>query len=240
MRKVCTFFAAVSVVLSALTPATQWREKMDIYKNDGSTAPLEGALKIAESFGNSDPPLLETLIQLADACEDGTCAGRSNEYLGRALRIRSNIRPQDAHFATLLMDLAGAAADQDRSKDALLVYREALALREKLFGSQHQSVAETYAAIARVCQMMNDQAQARRTMQYALGIRQQAGQEQSAGFADLLEDSARPYNGSRPRSSHDGGTVGRRARGLFRKINRLRRLAIGTQVITVNNLPHRA
>jgi hypothetical protein len=63
MRKVCTFFAAVSVVLSALTPATQWREKMDIYKNDGSTAPLEGALKIAESFGNSDPPLLETLIQ---------------------------------------------------------------------------------------------------------------------------------------------------------------------------------
>jgi hypothetical protein len=61
------------------------------------------------------------------------------------------------------MDLAGAAADQDRSKDALLVYREALALREKLFGSQHQSNAETYAAIARVCQMMNDQAQARRT-----------------------------------------------------------------------------
>jgi tetratricopeptide (TPR) repeat protein len=98
-----------------------------------------------------------------------------------------------------MMDLAGAAANQERSKDALVVYREALDLREKLFGSQDQLVAERYAAIARVYQTMNDQAQARRTMQYALEIRQQAGQEQSAGFADLLEDSASLYDGAQDR-----------------------------------------
>jgi hypothetical protein len=109
--------------------------------------------------------------------------------------MRTKIEPpKDAKFASLLIDLAGATEGLGRSNEALAIYRDAPGIRENLFGPTDQSVAEIYAAMASVYQWMKDPAQARRTMQYALEIRQRAGKEQSTGFADLLDDSAGLYS----------------------------------------------
>jgi tetratricopeptide (TPR) repeat protein len=58
-------------------------------------------------------------------------------------------------------------------------------------------VAETYAAMAFAYRSMNDMPQARRTMQYALEIRERVHKEKTAGYADLLDDSARLYAGAK-------------------------------------------
>ena len=157
-------------------------------------ASLQEALKIADGFGDGDSRLFETLVRLASFCEDQDCQDQVAGYVDRALRMRAKIKSQDAQFATLLMDLGEAAGTQGRNRDALTVYREALGIREKVLGAEDQSTAETYVAMAWVYQDMKDPAQARRTMQYSLEIRQRAGKDTSAGFANLLDDSARLYS----------------------------------------------
>jgi uncharacterized membrane protein YjgN (DUF898 family) len=203
MRKAVTILAACGSVLLAIpvnaqsTPyaIAQWQAKMKTgQQGNYDLASLRDALKTAERFGDSDPRLFETLVRLASFCEDQDCEDQVNGYVDRALRMRAKVKPQDARFASLLMDLGETAADQGRYAEALAVDREALAIREEVLGADAQPTAETYAAMARISQWMKDPTQARRAMQYALEIRERAGKEQSEGFADLLDDSARIYS----------------------------------------------
>jgi uncharacterized membrane protein YjgN (DUF898 family) len=171
----------------------QWRVEISPDKANGhSLASLRDALKIAEKFGDADPRLFETLVRLAAFCQDDDfdeCEAEAPGFVNRALKIRSKVKPKDAHYAELLMDLGGASG----AKESLDIYKEALDVREKLFGAEDQLVAETYAAMASAYRSMNDMSQARRTMQYALEIRERVHKEKTAGYADLLDDSARIY-----------------------------------------------
>jgi uncharacterized membrane protein YjgN (DUF898 family)/tetratricopeptide (TPR) repeat protein len=200
MWKTLAIVAAVASVFLALPVHgqsssdldAQWRVKISPDKANGySLASLREALKIAEKFGYEDPRLFETLVRLAAFCGDDfdECEEEAPGFVSRALKMRSKVKPKDAHYAELLMDLGGATD----AKESLGVYREALDVRENLFGAEDQLVAETYAAIASAYRSMNDMSQARRTMQYALEIRERVHKEKTAGYADLLDDSARIY-----------------------------------------------
>ncbi|HLK20479.1 MAG TPA: tetratricopeptide repeat protein, partial [Bryobacteraceae bacterium] len=197
MRKARQILAAIVIPLffigcigrAAQNPDSEWRKKMQSPEDSKRIESLKEALKIAETFPKSDPRRLETLIRLAETCGyDDECSGKS--FVDQALRIRAAIEPKDTRFAKLLTDLANTASEQGAMDDALKVYKESVALREKLLGPDDQLVAETYAGIANVYQGMNNPVMARSTMQKALDLRQGADKEQSAGFADLLEKSA--------------------------------------------------
>lgn len=166
---------------------------------DDSLPPLRKALALAQQFSESDVRLLDTLIRLAKTCTyaDGCMNGESKGLVDRALRIRSKVRPVDAHFAIILMQLGGVASDLQKYRDALLCYREALDIREKLFRHSDGSIAQTYANIAWVYHWQGDKAQARRTFQYALELREQAGAAQTAEFAELVDSSAALYSAER-------------------------------------------
>ncbi len=184
----------------------QWREQIRAADKDRlDTQPLKAALKIAEPFGAGDIRLFETLVRLAEACSDDEqdCGPKQGGYLDRALEMRAKVKPVDAHFADLLIQLASSATNTERYRDALIVYGEARAIREKLFGASDQSVAGVYAAEAWVYQYQKDSAQARRTMNYALGIRKQAGASRTEKYAALLVDSAGLYRAADDRPSSD-------------------------------------
>jgi uncharacterized membrane protein YjgN (DUF898 family) len=202
MYKVRTILAFVTATASlcivaaaqpAPTPDAQWRAIMGAAGGEaGNRAALQQALKIAEHFPDGDPRLFETLVRLSVLCQDEDldgCQGQSSTYLNRAFKMGPKVKPRDAHLANLLMDLGGAAGPQ-LAPD---VYRDALQIRENLFGFEDQSVAETYAAMAAAYQESGNQVEARTTMQYALDIRGQAHAVKTAGYADLLEESARIY-----------------------------------------------
>ena len=185
-------FAAALFAQPRQDQGALWREKMKAAEDaEESPASLMEALKVAESFGETDPRLFETVIRLADVCEYANCDPKGSDYLDRALKMRANVQPADAHFADLLMKLGSCASESGRTRDSLLVYGEALKIREKLFGENDQRVARTYAATAWVYLQTKDPAQARRTMQHALEIRQ--GAAETAEFAALLDDSAWLY-----------------------------------------------
>ena len=189
-------------------PNAQWREQITAAEKDPyDLQPLKAALRIAEPFGTADLRLFETLVRLAAACSDDEeqdCGPKQGGYLNRAFEMRAKVKPVDAHFATLLVQLASAAAsDPDRYRDAIILYGEAREIDEKLFGPSDQSVADIYAAEAWVYQYQKDQSQARRTMNYALEIREKAGASQSEKYADLLHGSARLYGAADDRSSSE-------------------------------------
>lgn len=198
LRIILAFFASIVFCLkTAAQPAAtldvQWRGFMRAAGGDGdSFIALQQALKTAEHFGNADPRLFETLVRLAVLCQDEEatgCEGKSRGFLERAYKMGPKVKPRDAHLASLLMDLGGAS-DPKLAPD---VYRDALQIRESLFGFEDQAVAETYAAMAAAYQESGNQTEARSTMQYALEIRARAHAEKTAGYADLLENSAQIY-----------------------------------------------
>src|SRR5579864_5458242 len=108
-----------------------WRQKMSAAADaDNDPALLSEALKVAESFGKTDARLFETVVRLAVACQYGDCEQNSPNYLERALKMRSMVKPADGHFADLLMDLGPCAEELGSTREALLVYGEALKIRE--------------------------------------------------------------------------------------------------------------
>jgi uncharacterized membrane protein YjgN (DUF898 family)/tetratricopeptide (TPR) repeat protein len=168
-----------------MTAAEKAPDKLAAYRD---------ALPFAEKFGDADPRLFETLVRLAEACqEDDDCDLKKSGYVDRALKIRAQVKPADAHLADLLMDLGSAASSLNQERDAQLTYTDALEIRERLFGKQDQKVAETYAHMAWVNHYQKDDKQARTTMQYALEIREQAGAAATAGYADLVVQSGDLY-----------------------------------------------
>ena len=204
MRKTLTIVVAVASMLAALSVNgqstsdldAQWRAKIVSGGEENNLASLREALTIAEKFGDGDSRLFETLVRLAAVCQaEGfdECEEQAPGFIDRASKMRPRVKPKNAHYAGLLMDLGGLMDP----KKSLEVYKEALDIREKVFSPEDQTVAETYAAIASSYRWMNDAPQARRTMQYALEIRERVHQEKTAGYADLLDDSAGIYQSAK-------------------------------------------
>jgi len=178
----------------------QWREKVRAAEQSQyDLSAWQAALKIAEPFGAGDVRLFETLVRVAALCsdEEQDCGPKNGGYLDRALQMRAQVKPADAHFSDLLIKLAAAASDTERYRDAETLYGEAREIREKLFGANDQRVADVYAAEAWVYEYQNDHAQARRTMDYALEMRDKAGAPKTEKYADMVEGSARLYQSAK-------------------------------------------
>ena len=176
--------------------APRWRAQMNAAEEaDFDPALLKGALETAEGFGESDLRLFETLVRLAEACqdEDNECDPAKAGYLDRALRIRSRVQPAGEPYAALLMTLGGAIPVTTRHHDALAVYGEALTLREQMLGPSDAKVAETLVAIAWVHHWRKNPGLAREFANRALDLREKAGAAQTEGFAELLDESAELY-----------------------------------------------
>src|SRR5580704_5391113 len=98
MRKACLISAIASGVLFpilisgqvARNPEARWREIMHgTAQGDISFQSLDEARKIAEKFGETDPRLFETLVRLADFCDDeSACEDNQPGYVNRALGMR--------------------------------------------------------------------------------------------------------------------------------------------------------
>ncbi len=179
----------------------KWRAAFDA----GSAAASEGdyddavrdfreALREAGGFTDSDGRLLDTLTELALACEQAEeCDSKTGEQaIERALRIRKRAAGQgDMASAGRLAKLARAAsADSRHYSDALACYRDALAIYERRLGPAHEEAAAMWAGMAWVYRAQAKPAEAVRTFQHALELRQKAGAEDTAGFARLLEEFA--------------------------------------------------
>lgn len=173
---------------------------------------LKSALDAARAFGDGDARLLETLVQLASPCPLGSCpddaqtasAGapwaaspeHRQEYLDRALRIRSIAKPADARLSDILMDLGTLAAAQGLYRDALACYHDAERIRDSLFGAGSETATAPRVSIARVYLQQGDRGQARMAMDHAIELRLNAGAGETEEFADLLEESAKLYSDS--------------------------------------------
>jgi len=175
--------------------ADRWRAQMQAAKEaDYALVMLRPALETAESFGESDLRLFETVVRLAVACnDDDDCDLTKAGYLDRALRMRSRVEAQKDSYAELLVALGKVASGLARYADALAVDNEALAFRQKTLGADDQKVAETLVAIAWVYHGQKNSALARTYMQRALNLREKAGAAKTEGFANLLGDSAELY-----------------------------------------------
>lgn len=194
---------AGAMACAAAPDAKRWEEALRAaqaaakdYDSGQALAHYRDALREAEQFGESDPRLVRTLAQFAQLCEEGdVCPTEDGEsYLSRALKIRpKTITTPTATWADALMDLGAAAYGYGKYREALVVYRDALDIREKLYGPQHEKAAEVWAAMAWAYLYQGDKAQARRTFQHALELREQAGAGNTAEFALLLDESARLY-----------------------------------------------
>lgn len=184
----------VSACLAATGDADTWKREIaqaeaTIDDDDSSVAigHLRAALAIAEKFGESDPRLLESVARLSNACQyaEGCKADESANQLKRGMALRAGVVPRGEPAAAALIALAEAAAAQDKHREALLVWRDVLDIREKHSGVQSRATAEVWVRMAWVYQWSGDKVQARRTYEHALELRRQAGAARSAELVDM-------------------------------------------------------
>ncbi len=184
----------VSACLAATGDADAWNREIaqaeaTIDDDDSSVAigHLRTALAIAEKFGESDPRLLESVARLSNACQyaEGCKADESANQLKRGMALRAGVVPRGESAAAALIALAEAAAAQDKHREALLVWRDVLDIREKHSGVQSRATAEVWVRMAWVYQWSGDKVQARRTYEHALELRRQAGAARSAELVDM-------------------------------------------------------
>jgi uncharacterized membrane protein YjgN (DUF898 family) len=194
---------ALAALIAAPEARCDWAAKIRAAETASQKEPfaaldhLREALKEAEPFGPADLRLLETLVRLANACvetEDGCDDQETDRYVSRALEMRARVQGSDERRAELLMDLGSAARSREKHSEAMRCYQEALRLREQLFDPRDERTAQVHAAMAWVHQDQGDNVLARRAMQRALEMRETAGAAWTAGFAEILEDSADLYD----------------------------------------------
>ena len=147
-------------------------EARDEFEFDTAFAQFLTALEIAETFGEKDQRLVKVLGHLAECCpEAAACSSaKGKEWLDRAMRLRAGAIEANEEAAAVLDLLAEAATGAERYGDAVVLYREALEVREAIHGRHHRSVATTHAALAWVYQYQNKTELAKDTIRHATGL----------------------------------------------------------------------
>lgn len=196
----------LALLLLAFVPAdaqpddARWRA---LLQKDAAGDPeprAREALKIAERFGEADPRLLESLIFLHENLWGFESKPEKEALRKRALALPSGVarrvagdRAAEADFASLLLRLGKALSGNGQHRDARLTQREALEIRERLFGESSASTAEAWVALAWTAQHDKSPDEARGAISRALELRKQSGAGRTPEFAGLLEESARLF-----------------------------------------------
>src|SRR5579884_694756 len=94
---------------------------------------------------------------LSQALSGTHSADQTLDLYRQALTLRENALPPDLpDTAETLHDLAHFHQQQQRNKEARLLYQQALAIREQVFGSHHPKTEATHAAYAQLLREMED------------------------------------------------------------------------------------
>lgn len=130
---------------------------------------LTRALTIREkALGPSDPATAATLMSLGGIHQQLKAYGEAAKCQARAVEIlRAKLGTEHISVASALSGLADARREVN-CDEALLLYEQALAIREKALGSEHHLTASTLSNLGTVHQRMGKHRDAARVFQRAL------------------------------------------------------------------------
>lgn len=103
--------------------------------------------------------------------------------LRRALRAYAVMEPEGTRIASILCNLATVHQARRRYAEAARLYQQAIAMTEKILGSEHPKLAKRLVAYARLLEKMNDRVRAEKLRQRAREIR--ARQKHNKSLATL-------------------------------------------------------
>jgi len=146
--------AGVGIVLYFGGSSSAWKAKMETerkafregrYLDAVNLAQAE--LKEAETLGSQDPHLATSLHNAGELYTRLERYDEAERYFQRALSIRKN---EDAETARTICALARLNYSRGNRDKAERLYRQSLAIREKVLGKEHPDVAESLSGLAGV------------------------------------------------------------------------------------------
>jgi serine/threonine protein kinase/Tfp pilus assembly protein PilF len=149
-----------------------------------------GARVIAELA--DQPPIQAALMQtIGNVYANLSLFDRARELLEGSLRVHQFSSADDALVADVLHDLAAVLYAQGDYERAEGLHRQALDLRRRRFGEQHEEVAESLADLATSLEMRGATEEAERLHQQALAMRQALFGAEHPAVSDSLISIAR-------------------------------------------------
>ena len=134
-----------------------------------------GAFKRAEVNGSLNHRAAAALNNLGIVCKRQKKFAHAEIALRRALRAYTVMEPDGTRIASVLCNLAELYKAQHRYADAAPLYKQAIAITQKVLGSTHPKLARRLESYARLLEKMNDLIRARHLQARAQAIR--AGHE---------------------------------------------------------------
>ncbi len=155
---------------------------------------LEGAVKEAEKFGDSDVRLATSLTNLSRCLIEEGLAKDAEPQLNRALAIREKADGKDSiEYAAITGALGTACALLNKPQDAEKYFQTALTIRQAKLGADHTEVAESLIDLGKLNCVQGKLDDAERLLKQALAIRYKALGGESAAVADVNTDLAEVY-----------------------------------------------
>jgi uncharacterized caspase-like protein/Tfp pilus assembly protein PilF len=155
---------------------------------------LEGAVKEAEKFGDTDIRLATSLTNLSRCLIEEGLAKDAESHLTKALAIREQSGGKDSvEYAAIASALGTTFALLNKPLDAEKYFQLALTIRQQKLGANHTEVAETLIDLGKLYCVQGKLDDAERLLKQALGIRYKAMGGESAAVADVNTDLAEVY-----------------------------------------------
>ena len=155
---------------------------------------LEGAVKEAEKFGDTDARLATSLTNLSRCLIEEGLAKDAEPQLNRALAIREKAGGKDSiEYAETAGALGTTFALLNKPTDAEKYFQMALIIRQQKLGADHTEVAETLIDLGKLYCVQGKLDESERLLKQALGIRYKAMGGESAAVADVNTDLAEVY-----------------------------------------------
>jgi uncharacterized caspase-like protein len=155
---------------------------------------LEGAVKEAEKFGDTDVRLATSLTNLSRCLIEEGLAKEAEPQLNRALTIREKAGGKESiEYAATAGALGTAYALLNKPQDAEKYFQTALTIRQQKLGADHTEVAESLIDLGKLYCIQGKLDDAERLLKQALGIRYKAMGGESAAVADVNTDLAEVY-----------------------------------------------
>jgi len=117
------------------------------YANYAEYYARQAVAALEAKFGPQDPSLVPALNVLTEAEASEGRYAEAERIARRAVAIGP---PADAHYGTALFNLGAVLEAQKKCREAAVIYRQAVAVRQSVLPPGHPYIAMTQAALARV------------------------------------------------------------------------------------------
>ncbi len=144
----------------------------------------QAAMKEAEAFGEQDPRLATSLHNAGELYTRLERYDEAERFLQRAFSIRKKVL-EDPETARTICALARMNHSRGNRDNAERLYRQSLAIREKILGREHPDVAESLTGLAGVLSLRRID-EAERLARRSLSVREKALGENHPDVAESL------------------------------------------------------